>query len=246
MASDDAEKKTGVETACHFITHKFGGYLHGKELPLQKSFLSQIGNWFGKLKVKSSGAQTGQDSTIASDATSPSSGNSDSPFALKGALEALFYSFGQVKDQANPLGALFAQLQGRVLSHEVKVPKIMFSLFNGGKTLGSKVKFRRIYLIVDMKPEDSDTIDALQLYYKISAAIKKGVSTHKQGESVFKPSAVGVYWNAHENHNETLKVIEDAIASVGVNVSHPLRPYHEHCSLDRRQEDLDHWTANGC
>jgi hypothetical protein len=95
----------------------------------------------------------------------------------------------------------------------------MFTIFNGGKVLASKVKFRRIYLIVDLKPEDSETIDALQMYYKLSAAIKKGVSGHKQGEAGFKPSPVGCYWNAHESHNESLKVIEDAIASLGVNVS---------------------------
>jgi hypothetical protein len=55
----------------------------------------------------------------------------------------------------------------------------MFTLFNGGKSLLSKVKFRRIYLIVDLKPEDSVNIDALQLYYKLAGAIKKGVSAHK-------------------------------------------------------------------
>ena len=61
--------------------------------------------------------------------------------------------------------------------------------------------------------------DAQLIYYKIAAAIKKGVASHKLGEAGFKVTPQGTYWNAHENHNETFKLIEDAIASVGVNVS---------------------------
>jgi len=77
------------------------------------------------------------------------------------------------------LNGLFKQINSRPLTHDVKTPKLMFTLFNGGKSLSSKVKFRRIYLIVDLKPEDSVNIDALQLYYKLAGAIKKGVSAHK-------------------------------------------------------------------
>lgn len=45
------------------------------------------------------------------------------------------------------------------------------------------------------------------------------VSSHKLGENAFKPSNIGSYFNAHENHNETFKIIEDAIAQSGINVS---------------------------
>lgn len=59
--------------------------------------------------------------------------------------------------------------------------------------------------------------DALQIYYKVAAAIKKGVQSHKLGENGFKPNASGSYFNAHENHNETFKLIEDAITQSGAN-----------------------------
>lgn len=49
------------------------------------------------------------------------------------------------------------------------------------------------------------------MYYKVSAAIKKGVSSHKLGETGFKLTPGGSYFNAHDNHNETFKLIEEAI-----------------------------------
>ena len=69
--------------------------------------------------------------------------------------------------------------------------------------------------------------DAQLIYYKIAAAVKKGVAAHKLGEVGVTVTAQGTYWNAHENHNETFKLIEDAIASVGVNVSYSLIKYLE-------------------
>jgi len=46
---------------------------------------------------------------------------------------------------------------------------------------------------------------------KISAAIKKAISSHKLGEAGFKPNVSGSYFNALENVNESFKIIEDAI-----------------------------------
>lgn len=51
------------------------------------------------------------------------------------------------------------------------VPKLMFTVFNGGKSTGSKVKFRRFYLIMDLEPKDVEIIDAQLVYYKFSAAV---------------------------------------------------------------------------
>jgi hypothetical protein len=94
----------------------------------------------------------------------------------------------------------------------------MFTLFNGGKALASKVKFRRFYLIMNLKAEDTERIDALQLYYKVHSAIKKSLSTGKAGEAAFKPTPKGDYaFCAHDSHNDTLKVIEDAISQAGCN-----------------------------
>jgi len=96
----------------------------------------------------------------------------------------------------------------------------MFTLFNGGKALGSKVKFAKFYLILTHELEDlADGKDALAIYYKVASAIKKSLQSTKLGEAGFKPNASGCYFNAHENHNETFKVIEDAITNSGANVS---------------------------
>lgn len=46
-----------------------------------------------------------------------------------------------------------------------KTPKLTFTVLNGGKALGSKVKFSRFYLIVDVTAEDE--IDATEVYFKI-------------------------------------------------------------------------------
>lgn len=70
------------------------------------------------------------------------------------------------------------------------MPKFMFALFNGGKTNSSKVKFKRFYLIVDFGVDDvAAGKDAQLIYYKIAAAIKKGVASHKLGEAGFKLNA---------------------------------------------------------
>lgn len=102
--------------------------------------------------------------------------------------------------------------------HKIQVPKLMFTVFNGGKALNSKVKFSRFYVIIDIQGDEED-IDASELYFKISSAIKKGVATHKLGENGFKPNASGAYFNAYDSHNEAFKVLEDAIASINVNTA---------------------------
>ena len=62
----------------------------------------------------------------------------------------------------------------------------MFTLFKRGKTGGSKVKFRKFYLIMDFGVKDVALgKDAQKIYYKIYAAIRKGISSHKLGEAGF-------------------------------------------------------------
>lgn len=71
---------------------------------------------------------------------------------------------------------------------------------------------------MDIRIED-DQIDALEVYYKISAAIKKAITLTKAGETGFKGNASGQYFNALESINDTFKFIEDAINSVGINTA---------------------------
>lgn len=95
----------------------------------------------------------------------------------------------------------------------------MFNVLNGGKALGSKVKFSRFYLILDVSAEDTE-VDALEIFLKVQAQLKKQVQAHKLGENGFKGgSPDGAYFNALENNIESYKFIEDAIAACQVNVS---------------------------
>ena len=60
-------------------------------------------------------------------------------------------------------------------------------------------------------------IDANQVYYKISTAIKKAITSHKQGETGFKANISGSYFNALDTINDSFKMLEDAINSTKVN-----------------------------
>jgi hypothetical protein len=72
-----------------------------------------------------------------------------SSFAIKAAIEAIYGTFGAVVNQECPAIALFEFLQMQELTGELRVPRLMFTIFNGGKALGSKVKFAKFYLIMD-------------------------------------------------------------------------------------------------
>ena len=61
---------------------------------------------------------------------------------------------------------------------------MMFTIFNGGKALASKVKFSRFYIILNVKAQEN--VDSTELYFKITAAIKKSVESHKLGINAFK------------------------------------------------------------
>jgi len=66
----------------------------------------------------------------------------------------------------------FSKWQQEMTPANITVPKLMFTVFNGGKALGSKVKFARFYIIMNLRIQDMNS-DAVLIYYKISAAIKK-------------------------------------------------------------------------
>ena len=92
----------------------------------------------------------------------------------------------------------------------------MFTVFNGGKALGSKVRFSRFYIVMNIRVQDVD-VDANVIYYKIAAAVKKAITSHKLGESGFKANLSGSYYNALDSVNDSFKMLEDAIASTGLN-----------------------------
>ena len=59
----------------------------------------------------------------------------------------------------------------------------------------------------------------MDIYYKISASIKKAIQGHKLGEAGFKSNPSGQYFNAFDTINDSFKLLEEAIAATAVNVS---------------------------
>lgn len=118
-----------------------------------------------------------------------------------------------------PFESLFKANLMRDFNAELdRIPKLMFTILNGGKELSSKIKFTKFYLIMDVQPEDVKHFDLLEIYYKLVAKIEEGVKATKSGLAGFKKgSADGSYFNAFDNINESFKLLEDAIASVGIN-----------------------------
>lgn len=205
-----------MAAACQFINEKISVFLQGRELPLNKSALNHLGAWYQRQIEK-------QESTMDNSQANLNQSSSPrqltlTPYAVRAVLEAVSGAYGITKSSEHPHAALYEQVACKPLGFEAKMPKLMFTLFNGGKSQGSKVKFRRFYLIMDMTPAEAVEHDALMVFHRVSAALRKGVSAGKGGEAGFKP-ANGTWWNAHENHNETFKVIEEAINSACVNVS---------------------------
>jgi len=74
---------------------------------------------------------------------------------------------------------------------------------------------------------------------KISAAIKKAITTHKLGEAGFKPTAAGSYFNALENVNESFKILEDAINASGVNT-----PEHKYLQIGINTDNQTSYIAD--
>ena len=104
--------------------------------------------------------------------------------------------------------------------------------------MNSKVKFSKFYLIIDLSLDD-EKVDVYQVYLKISAAIKKAVSSHKLGEAGFKPNASGSYFNAFENVNESFKILEDAINSTGLNSGD-----HKYLQIGINTDNNNHYISD--
>jgi len=137
---------------------------------------------------------------------------------VRSVLEAIGYTYGHVVTPELPVRAYYNIFQQKALaSSTVAVPKMMFTIFNGGKALGSKVKFSKFYLMMNLKAADH-SIDAQEVYYKVSAAIEKAVGGHKAA-AAFKANSTGAFFNANETVNESFKILEDAISAAGVNTA---------------------------
>ena len=140
-------------------------------------------------------------------------------YAVRACLEAIYYAYGHTVSPDQPCKSIYQTVLQRPLqANTIKVPKLMFTVLNGGKALNSKVRFSKFYLILDVNVSDQD-IDASEVYFKASTAIKKAISGHKAGETGFKANPSGQYFNALDTINDSFKLLEDAIAAVGVNTN---------------------------
>ena len=70
---------------------------------------------------------------------------------IRAVFEALLYSYGKVISPEAPYFSLYNFLNGSDITlSNLKAPKLLFTVLNGGKALGSKVKFATFYLIIDI------------------------------------------------------------------------------------------------
>ena len=84
-------------------------------------------------------------------AQSPKASEQINPYLIRALIEALLYTYGKIITPEAPYFSLFTFMNSREISLKgMKVPKLMFTVFNGGKGLGSKVKFSTFYLIIDI------------------------------------------------------------------------------------------------
>jgi hypothetical protein len=91
--------------------------------------------------------------------------------------------------------------------------KLMFTVLNGGKSVSSKVKFAKIYLILGAAPG----VSVIESFLKIQKAIVSVINSSKQGANGFKMGADGSYFNACESIPEALKILEDSIKASDLN-----------------------------
>ena len=87
--------------------------------------------------------------------------------------------------------------------------RLLVTLLNGGKSNASAVKFSKFYLVIN-QPTSTEQ-DVTGSFIKFVTALRKLISSTKQGEAGFKPSAEGSYFNALPNIADSFKMVEEAI-----------------------------------
>jgi hypothetical protein len=139
---------------------------------------------------------------------------------LKVCSEALVHGIAKCYDSFNTYNSYGQLLSGGDVDSN-NLTKLMFTVLNGGKSVNSKVKFAKMYMILSAAPK----INLLEAFLKLQKAVIAAISSHKVGLSGFKVGTDGSFFNACENIPESLKILEDAInntgsgdfASVGIN-----------------------------
>ena len=112
---------------------------------------------------------------------------------VKTCSEALLHAIVKCYDDFETYNAYAQFLTGSQID-PLSIPKLMFSLLNGGKSANSKVKFSKIYLIFGAVPHDPT--DMLEQFSKLRKDITAAISGSKAGLAGFKVGPDGVYFNA--------------------------------------------------
>lgn len=99
----------------------------------------------------------------------------------KAISEAIFFATAACFERVN----LFKGISDSVTNFEFSKPKmtkLLINVLNGGKILGSTVKFSRFYLIIDGN-EASKDVDITEAFIKFTHSIRKTVQNTKTGVS---------------------------------------------------------------
>jgi len=156
-----------MSKACEVINEQLSHLLKGKDLSLFKKIDDQ-------LKTFKSREEEDPEIKIGTNIISAVS-------------HALYAAFARALSTTKPFLAIFKQIAVRDFRPDQDmIPKLMLSVLNGGKESGSKIKFSKFYIIFNMSPQDTDTIDAHEVYIKLCAAIEKTLSSTKIGLAGFK------------------------------------------------------------
>lgn len=170
---DNEEEKTGMTKACELLNGEISEVLKGKDVTQLKKMAEMLRTW----KTEKEQEQTMQSQNLNESKTPESTQNqpANEPLkigenAIRGALEALHFSYGPTVNKESPFKAVYHQLKQKKYDcrNESKLPKLLFTIFNGGKEFASKVKFSRFYLILELSQFEKESPDALEIYMKIT------------------------------------------------------------------------------
>lgn len=193
---DKPEEKTGLQKVCNLVNEDVN--LKMKALVLQNQVYAD--NKLGELikEVEAGEEEKGR------------------KIIIKACSEAIMYAVAKCFEPNQVYRGFLQSYYPRDDEFGVKNTKMLMTVLNGGKAMGSTVKFSKFYLIVDAGLY-SEPMEIMNFYQKFLVAVKKAIQATKAGEAGFKLGVDGSYFNANATIAESLKMMEDAITISGAN-----------------------------
>ena len=192
-----------VAGAMQMINNDINSLLNGADLSLIKKTDLQLKKFFDE-KYPSQQTEEGEEAK--------GEGQSIGKIVLRVVSEAIVHGVAKCYQNDN----MFDNYSNLLTGSNVELSgmtKLMFTVLNGGKSVSSKVKFSKIYLILGASKE----VSVINSFLKIQKAIVTSINSSKQGTNGFKMGADGSYFNACDSIPEALKILEDAIKNSNVN-----------------------------